>query len=75
MLSTIDFRSMNPRFQSGLFFSLFEGLLPGHSLRILMDHEPKGIFEGIQATQLKNYTWTYEEFGPDLWVILLQKHP
>lgn len=73
MHSVIDFRTIEPRFQNGLIFSLFEGLLPGQSIQVLAAEDPIELYHQVTEANLKNCTWTYLKKGSDIWEIEIRK--
>ncbi len=73
MESLIDFRAFEERFQSALFFSLFEGLLPDGRFRFVVGEEPIELYQRVSDSLLKNCVWTYRKAGPDWWEVEIHK--
>jgi regulator of cell morphogenesis and NO signaling len=74
-LTDIAVYTMEPRLRHPLIFKEFDALNPGHSIRIINDHDPKPLYYQLLAERGPVFKWIYEERGPELWKVLLEKVP
>ena len=73
MISMIDLRGIDPRFRSGLVFSVFEGLLQGGQLQFLSDAQPAVWESAFVGARLANLSYLVHAVEPGLWRITLTK--
>lgn len=73
MISMIDLRGIDPRFRSGLVFSVFEGLLRGGTLQFLSDCQPSYWESAFAGARLANLNCFVDIVEPGLWRITLTK--
>lgn len=69
----IDVRTVAPRLRHPLIFSTFEGLEGGESLRLVNDHDPRPLFYQFSAEYPGVFEWTYEQAGPDVWQVRIDR--
>lgn len=67
----IDVRSVPPAQRHSLIFSTFAELVPGTSVEIRVDHDPRPLYYQLAAEQPGTFTWDYLEQGPELWRVRL----
>lgn len=73
MESTLDVRTLDPRFKSGLIFSLYEGLLVGQSIKLISDQDPSEIQSQFESANIENVSWQVESLGNSVWQIEISK--
>lgn len=73
MESTLDVRTLDPRFKTGLIFSLYEGLLVGQSIRLISDQDPTEIQSQFKHAHIENVSWSIERIGSSVWEIEILK--
>lgn len=69
----IDVRTIEPKLRHPLIFTTFENLGGGESFRIVNDHDPKPLFYQFSAEYPTMFEWVYEEEGPDLWKVRIDR--
>lgn len=69
----IDVRTVVPRERHPLIFSTFEALGAGESFTLVNDHDPKPLFYQFSAEYPGIFEWTYEEQGPELWKVRIDR--
>ena len=70
---TIDVRMIAPRIRHPLIFSTFENLGRGGSFRVVNDHDPKPLFYQFSAEYPGVFEWTYEQRGPEVWQVWIDR--
>ena len=55
-------------------FKKFDELMPGHSFRILNDHDPKPLYYQMIAERGNLFGWQYLQKGPEWWRVQITKH-
>ena len=68
----IEVADIEPRFRHNIIGQLFEHLEPGHSLQIVVDHDPQRLRFHLDLAFGELCDWTYLEQGPDVWRVRLQ---
>jgi uncharacterized protein (DUF2249 family) len=68
----IEVAGIEPRFRHHIIGQLFEHLEPGHSLQIVVDHDPQRLRFHLDLAFGGLCDWTYLEQGPDVWRCRLQ---
>lgn len=63
----LDVRTIIPRERHRQIFDILRGLDPGDSLTITNDHDPRPLYYQLQAEHPDQFSWIYEENGPDIW--------
>lgn len=71
--TVIDVRAIAPKLRHPLIFSTFENLGGGESFQIVNDHDPKPLFYQFSAEYPGIFEWTYEEQGPELWKVRIDR--
>ena len=71
--TVIDVRQISPRLRHPLIFSTFENLAGGESFRLVNDHDPKPLFYQFNAEYPGIFEWTYEQQGPDIWQVRIDR--
>jgi uncharacterized protein (DUF2249 family) len=67
----IEVADIEPRFRHNIIGRLFEHLAPGHSLQIVVDHDPQRLRFHLDLAFGELCDWTYLEQGPDVWRVRL----
>jgi uncharacterized protein (DUF2249 family) len=68
----IEVADIEPRFRHTLIGRLFEHLEPGHSLQIVVDHDPQRLRFHLDLSFGTVCEWSYLEQGPDVWRVRLR---
>ena len=71
--NNIDVRTIAPRERHALIFGRFDALLPGESLLLVNDHDPRPLYYQFQDRHTDQFDWTYLQAGPDLWRVQIGK--
>lgn len=71
--TTLDVRTIPPRIRHPMIFETFDNLPAGGSFRLVNDHDPKPLFYQFQAERNGQFSWQYEQEGPEVWQVLIQK--
>ncbi|MDO8358745.1 MAG: DUF2249 domain-containing protein [Devosia sp.] len=71
--TVIDVRAVAPRLRHPLIFSTFEGLGGGESLLLVNDHDPRPLLYQFSAEYPGTFEWTYEQAGPDVWQVRIDR--
>lgn len=69
----LDVRTIAPREKHPSIFRTFESLSPGDSLVIVNDHDPRPLRYQFAAEHPNSFTWTYEEEGPEVWQVRIDR--
>lgn len=69
----INVPALEPSVKHETIFGTFEQLLPGESMVIHNDHDPKPVFFHLQNMHGDIFTWEYLEEGPEVWDVLVTK--
>jgi uncharacterized protein (DUF2249 family) len=69
----IDVREIAPRERHPLIFSTFRELGTAETMEIVNDHDPKPVYEQMQAEQPGRFAWDYLESGPAVWRVRITK--
>ena len=54
-------------------FETFESLQCGENFLLVNDHDPKPLYYQFQAERADQFTWDYEEQGPEVWSVVIRK--
>lgn len=65
----LDVTTLAPREKHPAIFRLFDELLPGESLTIHNDHDPKPLYYQLLGERGNIFTWQYLEQGPEWWKV------
>lgn len=63
----LDVRSLEPAQRHARILARVNELLPGASLILVNDHDPKPLHYQLEAEHPKQFSWTYLERGPQVW--------
>ncbi len=63
---------IEPRLRHGIIGQLFRHLEPGHSLQIVVDHDPQRLRFQLDLAFGELCDWSYLEQGPDVWRVRLR---
>lgn len=69
----LDVRVIPPRDKHPAIFRTFDGLDRGQSMLIVNDHDPLPLRYQLVAERPDTFTWTYEEQGPDVWRVRIDR--
>ena len=70
----VNVPALEPHLKHETIFQTFESLLPGESMVIHNDHDPKPVHYQLTHHYGEIYTWEYLETGPEVWDVLITKH-
>jgi len=68
----IEVADIEPRFRHNIIGQLFKHLEPGHSLQIVIDHDPQRLRFQLDLAFGELCDWSYLEQGPDVWRVRLR---
>jgi uncharacterized protein (DUF2249 family) len=71
--TTIDVRTIAPMHRHQLIFETFESLQPGENFLLVNDHDPKPLYYQFSAERSGQFTWEYQEQGPQVWSVVIGK--
>jgi uncharacterized protein (DUF2249 family) len=71
--STVDVRTIEPRFRHPLIFNTFEELQDGEVLLLVNDHDPAPLRYQFEAEKSNQFAWEYIEQGPEVWQVHITK--
>lgn len=71
--TALDVRSVPPRGRHELIFETFAALRPGTAFVLVNDHDPKPLYYQFSAEHSGQFTWEYEERGPEVWRVRIGK--
>lgn len=71
--STVDVREIPPMQRHPLIFQTFEGLKPGESFILINDHDPKPLYYQFKFEREGQFSWDYQEQGPQVWQVRVGK--
>jgi len=54
-------------------FETFESLQPGEDFLLVNNHDPKPLYYQFQTEHTDQFTWDYEEEGPEVWSVVIGK--
>ena len=69
----LDVREIAPRERHELIFAAFAALAPGEAFELINDHDPKPLYYQFQAEHAGQFTWDYQEQGPEVWRVRIGK--
>lgn len=69
----IDVRDMVPRERHPLIFATFDDLVPGQTMLLINDHDPKPLYYQLMAERSGQAGWEYLEQGPDVWRVHISR--
>ncbi len=71
--AALDVRDLPPRLRRGKILEAFEALPPGTALVLVNDHDPKPLFDQLQAERPGAFGWRSLEEGPETWRVVITK--
>ena len=69
----LDVRALPPAQRHSLIFETYHGLGKGESFVLVNDHDPKPLYYQFDAEHEGQFTWAYEEQGPEAWRVRIGK--
>ncbi len=69
----LDVRALPPARRHSLIFETYHGLGNGESFVLVNDHDPKPLYYQFSAEHAGQFTWAYEEQGPEVWRVRIGK--
>ena len=65
----LDLRPLPPPQRHKQIFEMWGALPSGGILRIINDHDPKPIYYQFEAEHKGDFTWDYDQQGPEDWIV------
>ncbi len=72
-MQQIDVRVIPPVQRHALIFKTFEALGSGEKFELVNDHDPKPLYYQFSAERAGEFTWDYQEQGPQVWRVHIGK--
>ena len=69
----VDVRTIPPRDKHPTIFSTFDSLVPGQSMLLVNDHDPRPLRYQLAAERPNGFEWTYLEQGPATWQVRIDR--
>lgn len=70
----LDVRPVEPRDRLEAIMGAYDGLPPGGTLDLVVDHDPRCMYYTLQATRGEDtFTFDYLEQGPEVWRVEVAK--
>lgn len=69
----LDVRAVPPAQRHELIFQTFAALPPGAAFTLVNDHDPKPLYYQLTVERPGEFTWAYEERGPEVWRVRIGK--
>jgi uncharacterized protein (DUF2249 family) len=69
----LDVRALPPAQRHSLIFETYHRLGQGESFVLVNDHDPKPLYYQFDAEHEGQFTWAYEEQGPEVWRVRIGK--
>jgi uncharacterized protein (DUF2249 family) len=73
MDTVIDLRSLDSRYQSGLIFSFFEGLLEGKAFKLIFGQNPSFIENQFTDAKITNAKMQISQIDMSTWEVNISK--
>ncbi len=71
---SLDVRSVEPKDRFECIMGAYDGLAPGETLELTVDHDPKCMYYTLRATQgEESFSFDYLENGPEVWRVMVCK--
>ena len=70
----LDIRVVPPREKHPAIFRTFDALAAGEGFTLINDHDPFPLRRQFEATRPGAFNWTYDEQGPAVWRVLIEKN-
>lgn len=71
----LDVRNEPPARRHQLIFDTYEQLEQGAGFVLVNDHDPKPLKYQFEAERPDQFTWDYQEQGPQVWRVRIGKPP
>jgi uncharacterized protein (DUF2249 family) len=65
------YASMPPSKRQPTIFGMFNKLIPGETMPLVNDHDPKAVLHQFQVEFEDLFTWDCIEKGPELWRVCI----
>lgn len=69
----LNVTAIEPKLKHPTIFEKFDMLVPGQSLTIHNDHDPKPLYYQLLGERGNIFTWEYLQEGPELWRVKISK--
>ena len=69
----VDARKYEPKDKHITIFEAFDKLIPGESMELINDHDPRPLYYQFKAERTGEFEWEYMEEGPGVWRIAISK--
>lgn len=69
----LDVRPIIPKEKHSTIHATFDKLIPGQSMTLINDHDPKPLYYEFNAEKSGQFGWDYLEQGPEVWKVLITK--
>ncbi|MCG6567107.1 DUF2249 domain-containing protein [Tessaracoccus sp. ZS01] len=69
----LDVRELAPAQRHSTIFGTWSALPPGEAFILVNDHDPKPLSYQFAAEHPGEYTWDYQENGPEVWRVKIGK--
>lgn len=70
---TLDIRPVPVREKHRTIFRTFDEMVPGGTLLLINDHDPKPLYYQFAAERAGEFEWDYIEEGPEAWKVKIHK--
>ncbi|CAK7257984.1 MULTISPECIES: DUF2249 domain-containing protein [unclassified Shinella] len=70
---SIDVRTIAPRERHPRIFGMLGALLPGKSMLITSDHDPRPLHYQLETNFPGQFGWDYLEQGPEVWRVEIDR--
>ncbi|HEY5086703.1 MAG TPA: DUF2249 domain-containing protein [Gemmatimonadaceae bacterium] len=69
----LDARVISPRDKHPTIFRTFDSLTSGQSMILINDHDPRPLRYQLAAERPDSFMWTYQEEGPTVWRVRIDR--
>ncbi|MCB0977893.1 MAG: DUF2249 domain-containing protein [Acidimicrobiales bacterium] len=69
----LDVRNEIPRRRHELIFETYGKLGKGEGFVLINDHDPKPLYYQFEAEHGGEFSWDYQEEGPEVWKVRIGK--
>lgn len=69
----LDARIIPPLEKHPTIFRTFDTLKAGESMLLVNDHDPKRLRYQLAAERPNGFEWTYQESGPTVWRVRIER--
>ncbi|MBI2303615.1 MAG: DUF2249 domain-containing protein [Chloroflexi bacterium] len=70
---TLDVRETPPWERHPKIFDAFDALIPGDTLIVVNDHDPRPLHYQFMHERASRFSWESQEKGPQEWVAYIKK--